>query len=106
MKVLGLFPMYSAVDLLEETAVAKFLKDADKLLDTSSKGGNRLFLVAENDTARKLKEDITSARYVQLTSKDDLDLVELSPSMSDCYFVGQVQPALDLSVATQGSFTV
>lgn len=101
MNILCLFPVYSYLDLAEATVLKGFLSTADKILETSALGRNRLFLIAENDTARKLKQDVPKAKYIKLSLDADLDLVEIS-SMKDCYYVGDVEPQMDLSSQTDG----
>lgn len=96
MNVLCVFPIYNYLDLAEASVLKGFLSVADKILETSIQGRNRLFLIAENDTARKLRQDVPKANFVKLSLDSDLDLLEIS-SCKDCYYVGDVEPKMDFS---------
>lgn len=98
MKILIVFPKYEALDMLEIGAVRRFLSFAEKLIDSCVAGRNTVFMLAENDTARRMKEDVPNAKFITFTNETLLGMLDLSPKFSDCDYTGEIKPLDNYSV--------
>lgn len=106
MKILIVFPKYDSIELLEFGATKKFLSFAEKLIDSCTRGRNTLFFLAENDTARKMKEDVPKAKFITFTSELDLDLLGMSETLSGCNYAGEIVPLENYGISrTPTQFT-
>lgn len=103
MNVLMVFPKYEYLALLEGHAQEKFLSVCERLVDSCEEGKHKLYFIAENDTARKLKQDLPYARYISLTRDVDKDLVEICSSLSDYFYTEEECQGTDYSVKTVDS---
>lgn len=100
MNVLLVFPKYQYLAMVEDSARNRFLNTCEKFVESCERGRHKLFFIAENDTARMLKEDLPYARYITLTRSKDKELVEVCSSLSDCYYTDDECVGADYSVTT------
>lgn len=98
MKILIVFPKYDSIELLEMGATKKFLSFAEKLIDSCAGGRNTLFFLAENDTARMMREDVPHAKFITFTQEDDLDVLSMSEKYKSCDYAGSIKPLANYGV--------
>ena len=106
MNVLLVFPKYQYLALVEDSARNRFLNTCEKFVESCERGRHKLYLIAENDTARMLKEDLPYSRYITLTRSKDKELVEVCSSLSDCSYTDEECVGADYSISTDTAKSV
>ena len=86
MNVLMVFPKYDVLSLMDMSVVERFMHTCDRFVNSAVEGRHSIFMLAEDSTARMLKDDIPKAHYLSVTNEVDRDLVGLCPDLEDLVY--------------------